>query len=128
VVVPLACSLVGHEGAINLVAGSLAEQLIGAERSIERYHCNFGASPLHVELLRAHGLHFTGTGTGTGTDAGGDGEVRIAELPGHAFFLATLFQPERAGDGAVPHPIVRGLAAAAVTHAAATAGPGSTAH
>ncbi|MGW2402988.1 hypothetical protein ACWCXK_00425 [Streptomyces sp. NPDC001739] len=49
VVVLLACSLVGHEGTIELVAGSLAEQLIGAERSIERYHCNFGASPHYVK-------------------------------------------------------------------------------
>ncbi|AEW99733.1 CTP synthase C-terminal region-related (seleno)protein [Streptantibioticus cattleyicolor] len=113
VVVPLACSLVGHEGTVDLTAGSLAEQLIGAERSIERYHCNFGASPRHVALLRDHGLRFTG--------ADSAGEVRIAELPGHPFFLATLFQPELAGDGAVPHPIIRGLAAAAVTHATVTA-------
>ncbi|WP_030410553.1 glutamine amidotransferase-related protein [Streptomyces sp. NRRL S-1448] len=113
VVVPLACSLVGHEGTIELVAGSLAEQLIGAERSIERYHCNFGASSHYVKLLRDQGLHFTG--------ADSEGEVRIAELPGHPFFLATLFQPELAGDGSRPHPVIRGLAAAAVTHAAATA-------
>ncbi|WP_329027055.1 CTP synthase C-terminal region-related (seleno)protein [Streptomyces sp. NBC_00690] len=106
VVVPLACSLLGHEGTIELTAGSLAEALIGAERSTERYHCNFGASPHHVQLLRNHGLHFTGTDT--------DGEVRIAELPGHPFFLATLFQPELAGDGTRPHPLIRGLAAAAV--------------
>lgn len=110
VVVPLACSLAGHEGTVHLAAGSLAEQSIGAERSLERYHCNFGAGPHHVPVLRDHGLHFTGTDT--------DGEVRIAELPGHPFFLATLFQPELAGNGTVPHPFIRGLAAAAVTHAA----------
>ncbi|MFG2891016.1 hypothetical protein [Streptomyces sp. NPDC048248] len=113
VVIPLACSLVGHEGTIELAPGSLAEQLISAERSIERYHCNYGANPRHVELLHAHGLRFTGTNS--------DGEVRIAELPGHPFFLATLFQPELAGDGTRPHPLIRGLAAAGVTHAAATA-------
>ncbi|MFF4284169.1 hypothetical protein ACFY0R_02415 [Streptomyces sp. NPDC001633] len=84
--VPLACSLVGHEGTIELVAGSLVEQLMGAERSIERYHCNFGASPHYVKLLRDQGLHFTGVDS--------EGEVRIAELPGHPFFLATLFQKE----------------------------------
>ncbi|MFI8192093.1 hypothetical protein ACIF8T_25470 [Streptomyces sp. NPDC085946] len=111
VVVPLACSLVGHEGVIELTAGSRAEQLIGAERSVERYHCDYGANPRHVEALREHGLRFTGADT--------DGEVRIAELPGHPFFLATLFQPELAGDGSRPHPLVRGFAAAAVAHAAA---------
>lgn len=38
--------------------------------------------------------------------------------PGHPFCLATLFQPEPAGDGSVPHPFVRGLAEAAVEYAA----------
>jgi CTP synthase (UTP-ammonia lyase) len=118
VVVPLACSLVGHEGGIDLTAGSLAEQLIGAERSVERYHCQFGPSAHHVDLLREHGMRFTGTDT--------EGEVRIAELPGHPFFLASLFQPELAGDGTVPHPLVRGLATAAVTHARDTTRPVTT--
>ncbi|MCT2588805.1 hypothetical protein LHJ74_02430 [Streptomyces sp. N2-109] len=113
VVVPLACSLVGHEGTIELAAGSRAERLIGAEQSVERYHCNYGANPYHVDFLRARGMRFTGT------DA--EGEVRVAELPGHPFFLATLFQPELADDGSRPHPLIRGLAAAAVMHAGLTA-------
>jgi CTP synthase (UTP-ammonia lyase) len=49
--------------------------------------------------------------------------VRIAELPGHPFFLATLFQPELAGDGTRPHPIIRALAAASVDHAAKGSAP-----
>lgn len=53
----------------------------------------------------------------TGHDGGG--EARIAELPSHPFFLATLFQPELAGDGGRPHPIVRAFATAAVTRAGA---------
>ncbi|MGP9020756.1 CTP synthase C-terminal region-related (seleno)protein [Streptomyces sp. BR1] len=114
-IVPLACSLVGHEGTVELAPGSLAEQLLGAERTVERYHCQFGPNPRHLDTLRAHGLRFTGT------DA--EGDVRIAELPGHPFFLATLFQPELSGDGTRPHPVIRGLAAAAVATAAArTAG------
>ncbi|MFJ2269265.1 hypothetical protein ACIOHO_23385 [Streptomyces sp. NPDC087849] len=47
-------------------------------------------------------------------DAGG---IRIAELPAHPFFLATLFQPEPQGDGTRPHPLITGLAEAAVRHA-----------
>ncbi|QMU69578.1 hypothetical protein [Streptacidiphilus sp. P02-A3a] len=109
-IVPLACSLVGHEGAVTVEPGSLAERILGVERSVERYHCAYGVAPGHLELLRAHGLRFSGH-----DDAG---EVRIAELPGHPFFLATLFQPELAGDGTRPHPVVRALAAAAVRHAA----------
>ncbi|MER0445822.1 hypothetical protein ABR738_14845 [Streptomyces sp. Edi4] len=111
-IVPLACSLVGHEGAIALEPGSLAAGLLGAERSLERYHCDYGAGAAHVDTLRAHGLRFSGTDT--------EGDVRIAELPGHPFFLATLFQPELAGDGHRPHPFILGLARAATDHAKAT--------
>ncbi|WP_369241641.1 hypothetical protein AB5J56_43095 [Streptomyces sp. R21] len=108
-IVPLACSLAGHEGAVDVEAGSLAERVLGAERTIERYHCSYGTSPAHLDVLRAHGLRFSG--------ADETGDVRIAELPGHPFFLATLFQPELAGDGTRPHPIIRALASAAVEHA-----------
>jgi CTP synthase (UTP-ammonia lyase) len=110
-IIPLACSLAGHEGAVNVAAGSLAERVLGAERTVERYHCSYGLSPAYLDVLRAHGMRFSGV-----DDAG---EVRIAELPEHPFFFATLFQPELAGDGTRPHPIIRALAAAAVHHAAA---------
>ncbi|WP_260848556.1 glutamine amidotransferase-related protein [Streptomyces sp. SLBN-118] len=115
-IAPLACSLVGHEGAVRLTPGSLAESVLGAERTQERYHCSYGPDSRHLDTLRAHGLRFTGEDE--------EGQVRIAELPGHPFFLATLFQPELYGDGTRPHPIVRALAAAAVAHAAAAAGRG----
>ncbi|MFB6617279.1 hypothetical protein ACIGFK_26635 [Streptomyces sp. NPDC085524] len=108
-ITPLSCSLVGHEGLVRAEPGSLAEAALGAERSTERYHCNYGPDPRHLPALAAHGLRLSGHDE--------DGQVRIAELPGHPFFLATLFQPELHGDGTVPHPIVRALAVAAVTHA-----------
>ncbi|MFE6837831.1 hypothetical protein ACFVFI_23755 [Streptomyces sp. NPDC057705] len=108
-IAPLACSLVGHEGLVRAEPGSLAEAAIGAERSMERYHCSYGPAPRHLPTLTAHGLRLSGHDE--------EGRVRIAELPGHPFFLATLFQPELHGDGTRPHPIVRALAAAAVAHA-----------
>ncbi|MFF4423507.1 hypothetical protein ACFY04_22465 [Streptomyces sp. NPDC001549] len=113
-IAPLACSLVGHEGLVRCEPGSLAEAALGAERSMERYHCMFGPAPTHLPELTAHGLRLSGRDE--------DGQVRIAELPGHPFFLATLFQPELHGDGSRPHPIVRALAAAAVAHASDRAG------
>ncbi|MGI5458952.1 CTP synthase C-terminal region-related (seleno)protein [Streptomyces sp. CA-249302] len=106
---PLACSLVGHEGVVVLEAGSLAQSVIGSERTVERYFCKYGPSR-HLDTLRAHGMRFSGLDE--------DGNVRMAELPGHPFFLASLFQPELAGDGSRPHPMVRALARAAVEHAA----------
>jgi CTP synthase (UTP-ammonia lyase) len=109
-IVPLACSLVGHEGALRLTPGSRAQRLLGAADTVERYHCAFGLDRDRLDGLAAHGLRFTGHDP--------DGEPRVAELPGHSFYLVTLFQPELAGDGSVPHPFVRGLAEAAVAHAA----------
>ncbi|WP_037772052.1 glutamine amidotransferase-related protein [Streptomyces sclerotialus] len=143
-IVPLTCSLRGHEGAVQVAAGSLAERVLGAERTVERYSCSYGPSPSYLDALRAHGLRFSGVDVSgvdvsgvdesgvdesdvdeSGVDeSGGRGkgagtsEVRMAELPGHPFFLATLFQPELAGDGTRPHPVIRALAAAAVDHAA----------
>jgi CTP synthase (UTP-ammonia lyase) len=105
---PLACSLVGHEAAVVIEPGSLAQSVIGAERTVERYFCAYGPSR-HLDTLRAHGLRFSGHDE--------EGHVRVAELPGHPFFLATLFQPELYGDGSRPHPVVRALARAAVAHA-----------
>jgi CTP synthase (UTP-ammonia lyase) len=104
-IVELSCSLAGHEAAINLAPGSLAGRLLGARRTVERYHCAYGLAESYVDLLGAHGMRFTGV-----DDAG---EVRVAELAGHPFFLVTLFQPELAGDGDRPHPLIRGFAEAA---------------
>jgi CTP synthase (UTP-ammonia lyase) len=117
-IAPLACSLVGHEGAVRVTPGSLAESVLGAERTTERYHCAYGPDGRHLEALREHGLRFTGEDE--------DGRVRIAELPGHPFFMATLFQPELAGDGTRPHPIVRALARAATDKAMETVTNGAT--
>ena len=105
---PLACSLIGHEATVVIEPGSLAQSVMNAERSVERYFCAYGPTR-HLDTLRAHGLRFSGHDE--------DGHVRIAELPGHPFFLATLFQPEPAGDGSRPHPVVRAFARAAVEHA-----------
>lgn len=111
VIVPLACSLAGHEAEVRFTAGSTAESLVGAERSMERFFCSYGLNPAYLPVLEAAGLRFTGRDR--------DGEVRVVELPGHPFFLGTLFQPELAGDGTKAHPILRGFAAAAIAHAAA---------
>ncbi|NGO76673.1 hypothetical protein G6045_13495 [Streptomyces sp. YC504] len=110
-IVPLACSLVGHEGAVRLEPGTLARELLGTERSLERYHCSYALVEDYLGTLREHGLHFSGTDD--------EGAVRVAELPGHPFFLATLFQPELTDAGTRPHPVIRGFAAAAVREAAA---------
>ncbi|WP_432924796.1 hypothetical protein ACQPZZ_30715 [Microbispora sp. CA-135349] len=61
----------------------------------------------------ASGLRFTGHDD--------EGEARVAELPGHPFYLVTLFQPELAERQ--PHPLVLAFAAAAAERAAFSRGP-----
>lgn len=110
-IVPLTCSLVGHEGIVRLQPGSRAERAFGADRTLERYHCSYGLNSEYLPTLMSHGIWFTGMDE--------NGQARIAELPGHPFFVATLFQPELAGDGSEAHPLIRAFAAAATEHAAA---------
>jgi CTP synthase (UTP-ammonia lyase) len=113
VIIELECSLVGHEGAINCEPGSLIQRIMGVERSLERYHCSYGIDRAYIDRLTDHGVRFTAH-----DDAG---DVRALELPDHPFFLGTLFQPELAGDGTRPHPVVRAFADACVAHTRAAA-------
>jgi CTP synthase (UTP-ammonia lyase) len=113
-IVQLECSLKGHEEAVMIVPGTRAAKISGPGRRTERYHCDYGLNSAYLERLSQGGLCFSGFDD--------SGRVRIAELPGHPFFVGTLFQPELHGDGSQPHPIIVAMAAAAAEHAAATAG------
>jgi CTP synthase (UTP-ammonia lyase) len=44
---------------------------------------------------------------------GGDGAARVFELPGHPFFVATLYVPQARYTPDSPHPLVTGFVAAA---------------
>jgi CTP synthase (UTP-ammonia lyase) len=117
---PLSCSLAGHEGVVRLEPGSLIEQIMGAAATVEAYSCSYGLNDAYRRTLTEAGLVFSGHAD--------DGMVRVAELPGHPFFVATLFQPELAGDGRRPHPLIAAFAAAVSHHAArrATAAAGQS--
>jgi len=109
IVVPLECSLVGHEGAIAYEPGTLMQEIMGTDRSVERYHCSYGLDPAYLDKLAQAGVVFSAR-----DDAG---DVRALELPDHPFFLGTLFQPELAGDGTRAHPVIRAFADACVLSA-----------
>jgi CTP synthase (UTP-ammonia lyase) len=102
VIVALECSLVGHEGAISYAPGTLMQEIMGTDRSVERYHCSYGLDPAYLDKLTEAGVVFSAR-----DDAG---DVRALELPDHPFFLGTLFQPELAGDGTRAHPVIRAFA------------------
>src|SRR6202021_2433485 len=98
--------------AVMIAPGTLAAKISGPGRRAERYHCDYGLNPDYLERLCAGGLAFSGFDD--------SGQVRIAELPGHPFFMGTLFQPELHGAGTQPPPGIVALATAATAHAAAT--------
>jgi CTP synthase (UTP-ammonia lyase) len=117
---PLSCSLVGKTGTIHFRRESKAAVLYGALEAVEAYHCSFGLNPEYQGRLDGGGMSVTGV------DA--DGTARVAELGGHPFFLATLFQPELSalGENAAPHPLIVGFVrAAAARRAREDTAPGS---
>lgn len=116
-IVPLECELKGHEEAVMVVPGTLAAEILGPGRRTERYNCSYGLNQEYLQALTEGGLRFSGFDD--------YGHVRIVELPGHPFFMGTLFQPERQDERSQPHPVIRAFATAAAERAAAT--PAATA-
>jgi CTP synthase (UTP-ammonia lyase) len=107
--VPLSCPLVEKAARVHFAPGSRLAAIYGAESQEEGYHCRYGLNAAYRTQLEAAGLQFTAW-----DDAG---EIRAAELVSHPFFLATLFQPERAALRGVTPPLARAFVQAA------TAGP-----
>ncbi len=101
-ITPLACSLVGQTHGVRLVAGTLARHLYGVAETNEDYYCNYGVNPDYVRRLEARGLRISGVGD--------EGEIRIVELPGHPFFVGTLFLPQARSRPGAPHPLLAGYA------------------
>ncbi|MEV0596977.1 CTP synthase C-terminal region-related (seleno)protein [Nonomuraea cavernae] len=102
----LACSLKGATMPVALVPGSTAATLYGEDTTEERYYCDFGLNPEHQQALHDGGLRVSGTDTG--------GEARVLELPGHPFYLATLFVPQARSLPGRPHPLITGFLRAAL--------------
>lgn len=88
VIAPLACSLVEQRGEVTFEPGSRIAQAYGALQSNEGYHCNFGVNAEFSEALATRNLRITSWDL--------QGDVRGVELTDHPFFVATLFQSERA--------------------------------
>ncbi|WP_085636648.1 MULTISPECIES: CTP synthase [unclassified Pseudomonas] len=96
---PLSCSLVETMDSIHLEAGSLIAKAYETSQILEGYRCRYGVNPQFQQDLLNGPLH------AVGHDSSGD--LRAIELTGHPFFVATLFQPERAAlKGQLP-PLVR---------------------
>jgi len=98
---------------VRVVPGTRAAALYGDAEPMEDYRCNYGVDPRFHPALEQAGLRLSGFGE--------DGELRIAEIPAHAFFLATLFLPQMRSTPERPHPILAGFATAVCAAARARA-------
>ncbi|MDU8546028.1 MULTISPECIES: CTP synthase [Pseudomonas syringae group] len=98
IIEPLSCSLVESVAAIHLQPDTLIAQAYGTLNIEERYHCRYGLRRELEPALFGDALKVSGRGP--------EGEVRSIELQGHPFFVATLFQPERAALQGKVSPVV----------------------
>ena len=95
---PLSCALVEAVDTIDLLEGSLLAKAYENTEIREGYRCRFGVNPQFEGELLKRELHAVGHDS--------EHELRAVELSGHPFFVATLFQPERAALMGVLPPLV----------------------
>lgn len=98
VISPLECALVEATGSVRLFAGSRIAAAYGAGETMEGYRCRYGLNPEFQTAIVAGPLRASANDE--------TGEVRAIELDGHPFFVATLFQPERAALKGEVAPLV----------------------
>lgn len=115
VVTPLSCALPnrragGPKGSgderLKILPGTLLYSICGSEDDSEQYYCNYGVNEEYERQFQAAGLRVSARGI--------LGETRAVELPGHRFFIATLFQPQLSSRPEAPHPFVLAFLRAAM--------------
>ena len=105
VIAALECSLVEARGSVALAPGSRIARAYAASTAPTIYRCRYGLNPEFRAALTAGPLR------GTAEDENGD--LRAIELDNHPFFVATLWQPERAALEGQRVPLAEALITAA---------------
>ena len=98
VIAPLACALVETIAPLRLMAFTRIAEAYGTLEIQEAYRCRYGVNHDFEQALLEDNL------IGSAHDS--TGEVRAIELLDHPFFVATLFQPERAALKGANVPLV----------------------
>ncbi|WP_443693910.1 CTP synthase C-terminal region-related (seleno)protein [Pseudomonas sp.] len=101
VIAPLSCALVEASDTVRLVAYTRIADAYGTLDIHEGYRCRYGINPDFASALLEGAL------IPSGHDSAGD--LRAVELLDHPFFVATLFQPERAARQGVTPPLAIAL-------------------
>lgn len=99
--------LVGPIAGIRMEPGTALYSIYGGAEAIEEHFCNYEVNAEYVSQFKAAGMRLAAWGP--------QGELKAFELPTHRFFVAMLFQPQRAQKQ--PHPVVVAFAKAAVAFA-----------
>ena len=115
-IAPVACPVSGRRpgapklsgsNSISLRPGSQLARIYGCIEAQEHYFCNFEVNTKYRTRLETAGLVFAAEGD--------RGEPRAFELPGHPFFFATLYQPQRSSKPGHPHPLLKAYLEAAMS-------------
>jgi CTP synthase (UTP-ammonia lyase) len=104
VITPLSCGVMDGSGSIQLLAGTRIAAAYGTDEATEEYRCSYWVNPDFRASLTAGPLRESARDD--------TGDLRAVELDDHPFFVATLFQPERAALHSRPAPLVNAFVAA----------------
>jgi CTP synthase len=93
---------------VAIAPDSRLGRIVDRELIAEAYTCNYELNPAFRAQLTGAGLRVVAV------DA--TGAVRAVELSDHPFYIATLYQPQRASTEAHPHPLIMAFLRAALRH------------
>jgi CTP synthase (UTP-ammonia lyase) len=102
----LSCSLAGETQTVKISPGTAVFQAYNKETVIEQFNCSYGLNETYRDTMRNRILKIVGVDS--------NAEVRVVELPGHRFFVATLFLPQLSSCVAAPHPLITAYMKAAI--------------
>lgn len=100
--------------ACDLLAGSLAREVYGADEIVERHRHRYEVNGALLPQLEQAGLRVSG-------HSATDGLCEMIELPDHPWFMACQFHPEFTSTPRDGHPLFKAFVSAAVQHLGAQA-------
>ncbi len=91
---------------ISIVENTIGYNAYKKKTASEQFLCNYGVNPKYQNEMIRNPLRVSAVGP--------DGEVRMIELTGHPFYVATLFVPQMLSTEESPHPLITDFVEAAV--------------
>ncbi len=96
----------------DLLPGTLARQVYGADRIAERHRHRYEVNNTYLPKLQAAGMLVSGLSVGA------ERLTEMIELPGHPWFVACQFHPEFTSTPRSGHPLFKAYIEAAIHHRA----------